>query len=67
MPSTIADRLVALNVLNRFVDESAERLKLKLKDKNCKLSEIEQDNENISCVKRVIADLKDEQNEYFPR
>ena len=66
MTSTISDRLVALNVLNRYVDEAADRLKLKLKDKNCKLSEIEQDNETISCVKRVIADLKDEQDEYFP-
>ena len=67
MPSTVADRLVALNVLTKYVDETTERLKLKMKDKNCKLAEIEQDNNNISCLKRVIAELKDEQNEYFPR
>lgn len=65
--ASVSDRLVALNVLTMSVNEMTERLKFKMKDKNCKLSEIELDNHNISCLKRVIAELKDEQNEYLPR
>jgi hypothetical protein len=67
MSASVQDRLLAMNVLSKFVEDSAERVKQKMKDKNTRLSEIEQDNHNISCIKRVIADLKDEQNEYLPR
>ena len=67
MTASVADRLVALNVLVRNVDDMTERLKSKMKDKSCRLSEIEQDNHIISCLKRVIAELKDEQDEYLPR